>query len=191
MLFKRRHPESLLQKTRVAIWPRRSFARSFGYVLKRILRLRASPHAIALGVAAGVFSAFNPFLGIHTLIAIVIAWAVSGNLISAAVSTWFGNPATYPFIWAGTWELGNLLLGHPPGAPPGGGPAHGGGHGFSLGRIAEIWDPLLKPMLVGSVPLGLVAAFVSYFLARSAAAAFAERRARRLDAARGDREASA
>lgn len=185
MLFSRRKAETPWQKVRIALWPRRSFMRSWRYVLKRILRLRATPHAIAVGVAAGVFSAFNPFLGIHTAIAVAIAWALSGNLIAAAVSTWFGNPATYPFIWAGTWELGNVMLGHPAGPPPGRPPGHG------LGRLAEIWEPLLKPMLVGSVPLGLVAALVSYFIARGAAKAFAERRAHRLEAARRPTETSA
>lgn len=173
MLFKRRQPESIWRRVRIAVWPRRSFLRSWRYAQKRILRIRATPHAIAIGVAAGVFSAFNPFLGIHTLIALAIAWALSGNLIAAAISTWVGNPATYPFIWAGTWELGSLMLG----APLGPDAASHGGHGMSMWRIAELWEPLLKPMLIGSIPTGIGFAVIAYYLARRAATAFAARRA--------------
>lgn len=177
MLFRRRIPETPWQRVRVALWPRRSFRRSFRYVVKRILRIDATPHAIALGVAAGVFSAFNPFLGLHTLLAVAIAWALSGNMITAAISTWFGNPATYPLIWAGTWELGSLLVG----LPAEHGPVRHADFGLSIWRIAEVWDPVLKPMLVGSLPLGVLAAAIAYPLAKRASIAFAARREERLD----------
>jgi len=172
---------------RVAVWPRSSYARSLRYVVKRILRLRATPHAIAIGVAAGVFSAFNPFLGFHTLMAMALAWAISGNMIAAAISTWFGNPLTYPFIWAGTWEIGELILG---GGVPSSMPhlAHGA---MSFERLGELWNPLVKPMLVGSVPAGIVAGFAAYWLARQATTAFANRRAHRLAEARARWEAQA
>ena len=50
MLFRRRTRESLWQRFRVHMWPRRSLSRSLQYFWKRILRLRATPHAIAAGV---------------------------------------------------------------------------------------------------------------------------------------------
>jgi len=172
---------------RVAVWPRSSYGRSLRYVVKRVLRLNATPHAIAMGVAAGVFSAFNPFLGIHTLIAVALAWALSGNMIAAAISTWFGNPLTYPLIWAGTWKLGRLILRTGvPGAMPH--LVHGP---MTFARLAELWNPLVEPMLVGSVPAGIVAAFAAYWLVRPAAAAFANRRAHRLAEARARWEAQA
>jgi len=178
MLFPRRIPETRWQKLRIALWPRHSFGRSLRYVAKRVLRLRATPHAIAIGVAAGVFAAFNPFLGLHTVMAMAIAWVLSGNLIAAALSTWFGNPLTYPFIWAGTWEIGALVLGHPPHQAPAGHESFA----FSLARVGELWDPLLKPMLIGSLPAGLVAAGIAYAVTRKAAAAFISEREERLAA---------
>ena len=53
MLFRRRHPEAWFVKVRTAMWPRRSWSRSLAYVFKRIIRITATPHAIAAGVAAG------------------------------------------------------------------------------------------------------------------------------------------
>ncbi|HMM65076.1 MAG TPA: DUF2062 domain-containing protein, partial [Mesorhizobium sp.] len=38
MLFKRRETESLWERLRVWLWPRRSFSRSLQYFSKRILR---------------------------------------------------------------------------------------------------------------------------------------------------------
>ncbi len=52
---------------------------------KRVLRLRATPHAIAAGVAAGVFATFTPLLGFHFAMAFVIAYLVRGSLPAAAL----------------------------------------------------------------------------------------------------------
>lgn len=172
MLFQRRIPESHWQKARVALWPRRSFRRSLAYTAKRIMRLRSSPHSIALGVAIGVFAAFNPLLGLHTVLALALAWVLGGNLIAAALATWAGNPLTYPLIWAGTFELGSVLLGNAAGEGQG---AYGAR--WSWHHLSSVWEPLLKPMLVGSIPLGIVTALVAYAVVRRMAASLASTRA--------------
>ena len=71
--------------------------RSGQYVTKRILRLTATPHAVAAGVAAGAFTSFTPFMGLHFLLAAVLAWMVRGNLLAPALGTFVGNPLTFPF----------------------------------------------------------------------------------------------
>src|SRR5690606_12123881 len=81
------------------------------YVAKRVLRLSASPHAIAAGFAAGVFASITPFVGLHFFLAGVIAWVTGGNLVASALGTAFGNPITFPLIWAGTYRLGRWILG--------------------------------------------------------------------------------
>jgi len=50
MLFRRRESESWWERLRVHLWPRRSWSRSGRYVVYRLRRLGATPHAIALGV---------------------------------------------------------------------------------------------------------------------------------------------
>ena len=111
MLFKRRTPPSWQETFRVWLWPRRSWLRSTQYVTKRILRLTATPYAIAAGVAAGVFTSFTPFMGLHFLVAALFAWLIRGNLIASALGTFFGNPLTFPIIWAATFNTGALILG--------------------------------------------------------------------------------
>ena len=149
MLFSRRTREGLLSRIRVHLWPRRSFARSGKYFWKRMLRLRATPHAIALGVAAGVFAAFLPVLGLHILIAAALAWLLRGSMIAAALGTaMIGNPLTFPLIWGGTYALGRLLLHAGPASAT---PLHLGERLQHM-DVAALWHPLLEPMTDRRLP---------------------------------------
>lgn len=156
------------------LFPRRNYARSFRYYWKRMLRIKATPHAIAAGVAAGAFASFTPFMGLHFILSFVVAWLIAGNMIAAAFGTAVGNPLTFPAIWAATHGIGTAILGmgHT-GADPS--PLRLGSI-LHRGEILDIWDPILKPMLVGGVPLGLVVGAILYVLTRVAVTAFQKRR---------------
>ena len=181
MLFKRRNPADFRERLRLALWPRRSFRRSARYFTKRVLRLRATPHAIAAGVAAGVFASFFP-LGVHLVVALAISWLIAGNLVAAAIGTAFGNPLTIPVMWGATYEVGYMILhGGETGSIQ---PAHIGSLIDEMG-IAALWEPLLEPMIVGALPLGFAFAAAAYWLTRWAVAAFHERRRVRLAAKAG------
>jgi hypothetical protein len=139
----------------------------------RILRLRASPHAIAVGVAAGVFAAFLPFIGVHMALSVAIAWLLGGNMIAATASTLLvGNPFTYPFIWASTWQAGEIILRSTVQHPR---PINLGDLFLHFG-LMEIWRPILKPMLIGAVPMALVFAVFGYFLSAQGVRLFRTRR---------------
>jgi uncharacterized protein (DUF2062 family) len=186
MLFRRRTVQNPLARLRTALWPTVSVSRSAQYFQKRVMRLAGSPHAVALGVAVGVAIAFTPFLGFHIIIALPIAWLLGANLVAAALGTAVANPLTIPFIWAATYRLGRVFVG---------GPAH-----FSRGadvpaNLAEkslhaIW-PVIKPMLVGSIPIGLAAGVVAYLMVLAATRGFRAMRAERLAARRRQRHAAA
>ena len=186
MLFRRRKPADVWERLRTALWPRRSFGRSAQYIAKRVLRLTATPHAIAAGVAAGVFASFTPFVGFHILIAAIVAWVMAGNVIASAFGTAIGNPITFPFIWGATLQTGRFII-HDPHMP---------GDEMAVGimlrylEFAQLWDLVLKPMTVGSIPLGVGAALLFYLLTRSAAVTFHAQRRKRL-AERARRRAAA
>jgi len=177
MLFRRRTNVTVAERVRIMLWPRRSFRRSARYFMKRALRLQATPHAIAAGVAAGVFCSFTPFIGLHFLLAIVVAWLIRGNIVAAATGTALGNPITFPFIWGATLQVGRLVLQHDLTVDIV--PDDIGHHLLEL-EFASLWEPLLKPMLVGATLLGLAAAFAAYFLVRMAVRTFHEQRRKRL-----------
>ncbi len=177
MLFRRRKTADFGEKLRVMFWPRRSFTRSARYFSRRVLRLTATPHAVAAGVAAGAFASFLPYMGFHFLIAAGLAWLLRGNLIASALGTAVGNPITFPFIWGCSLGLGRYMLqGREPGeVVP-----------LQLGRVlteldfALLWEPLLKPMTVGGAMLGTLCGLILYLLTYWAVGLFREQRRRRL-----------
>lgn len=175
MLFGRRHQPDFAERVRIFFWPRRGWQRSSKYVLKRILRLSGTPHAIALGVGAGVFASFTPFVGFHFILAGIIAWIIGGNLVASAFGTFVGNPVTFPFIWAGTFGLGNWILG----IDQGNAIEIDLGPGL-LDRSVDNLLPLLKPMLVSGIPLGIIAGLLIYFPVRSGIDVYQRRRRERL-----------
>jgi uncharacterized protein (DUF2062 family) len=174
------------RKLKQSIWPERGFRRPIRYYSVRILRLRATPRSIAAGVAAGVASSFTPFVGLHFFLSIGLAWMLRGSLIASALGTVLtGNPITWPFIWAATWEVGNLMLGqHPLGA--GQGPdLHSLLNDVSLlhlgDLVAHLWRPIFEPMLLGSIPIGIVFGGIAYGLTFYGVKTFQDRRRERLE----------
>ena len=177
VLFRRRNPDGLFERLRTYMWPRRSFSRSFQYVSKRILRLNATPNAVAAGVAAGVFASFFP-LGSHFAIAAAVCWLISGNMVAAGLGTFiFGNPLTLPFVVGVSWETGKIILhGHMQSHER---PAHLSEMLQTL-SISRLWAPVLKPMLCGAVPLGLIFGLMFYGITRYGMTVFREQRRKRL-----------
>ncbi len=181
MLFKRRMKPTWKEKLRVWLWPRRSWRRSFSYLGKRVLRLDATPHAIAAGIASGLFATFTPFVGFHFLLAFAVAYVVAGNMAAAAIGCAAGNPLTFGPIWASTFELGRWMLGSENAA---GSAPSGLAHALTHADVADIWTPIIKPMLIGGVPLGLAFALPGYAVVFLAARSFQAHRARRMAALR-------
>lgn len=173
MLFRRRAEQGWAGRLRGWIWPRTGWRRSVLYYLKRVLRLSGTPYAIAMGTAVGVGVSMTPFIGFHFVATFVLAWLLRANMVAGAIATAVGNPLTFPFIWAATYELGHFLLdGRQHDAPS---------------RLPQILDrpfeqiiPVLKPMVVGALPIGLVAGTVAYLLVHKAVTAYQQRRRHRL-----------
>ncbi|MBV6656398.1 MAG: DUF2062 domain-containing protein [Devosiaceae bacterium] len=187
MLFKRRNSPPWHERARLMLWPRRSFVRSSRYALKRIVRVNATPYAIAVGVACGAFVSFTPLLGVHFLLAFILAWMFGGNLIAAALGTFVGNPLTFPLIWALTYRVGRVMLGRPVFSstqPPLADLEKPGELSVESvsGFFEQIW-PAMKPMLIGSVPIGLTAAAACFGLTYWAVLGY--QRARRAQLERG------
>jgi uncharacterized protein (DUF2062 family) len=187
MLFRRRKPADFWDRVRTWLWPRRSHWRSAQYFVKRVLRITATPHAIAAGVAAGAFASFTPYLGFHFVIAALLALALRGNVLASAFGTAVGNPVTFPFIFAATLGLGRFVLygRHPETFQP-----------LNLGNTLahldfhHIWQPYLLPMTVGGLILGTLVGAIIYMVTRWGTAVFRAQRQKRL-AERARRRAKA
>lgn len=159
MPFRRRHPLTLKDRLRAALWPRMGLRRSLRYMKLKLVRLSASPYSVAAGVAVGVAVAWTPFLGVHIIIALAIAFILRANLVAAALGTTFANPLTFPIIWASTWELGHVMLGRDSGEAS----AHIDFSAiFSHMNVLQLWRPVLEPMTIGSLVPAAVSAVVTY-----------------------------
>lgn len=184
MLFKRRTEPGFVEMVRVALWPRRSWGRSLRYVGLRIMRLKASPHRIALGVAAGVFVAFTPFLGLQMLFACALAFILRASIPAAMLGTFIGNPLSWPAMWTGAYVAGTFLLGVK-------NPLRAemlDQHIDVLGRAmrtpsaqhidaaASLLESLFLPLMMGGAALGLFMGAIFYYTARGMVAATQARR---------------
>jgi uncharacterized protein (DUF2062 family) len=179
--------------------------RAFAYHGRRLIRLPGTAHSIAAGFACGVMISFTPLVGLHIALACLLALIVRGNVLAAAVGTLVGNPWTFPFMWLGSYELGKLLLGADlAGAAPmpwrlqdlsgyvgaAIAQATAGGSLAMLNRLAADLSTIAKPLLVGGIPLGIVAGLLTYLpLVRVIAAYQDARRRRREQHRRRDRGA--
>jgi len=174
MLFKRKKRLSAVMRLRYALWPARSFARSYRYRILRLLRIQASPHSIALGCAVGVFAVFTPFLGLQMMLGAMLALALRGSVVASAVGSFAGNPLTYPIIWVSTFTVGNVFLDSSASAEIS--KLSDGAEALSRSirdaspdgvatAVQGLW-PILKPMALGSLPLGGLTALITYIAIR-------------------------
>jgi uncharacterized protein (DUF2062 family) len=178
MLFRRRHKQKLNEKLRDMVWPRKGFIRPVRYFQKRIVRLTASPHAIAAGFTAGILVSWTPVIGVHIAMAFVLAWLVGGNMLAATLGCLAaGNPFTYPFIWAITWEIGHVILGQDSGNQGGAIDLPALFHKLD---VWQLWDIVLKPMLVGAIPPAIISGLLVYSITFYGVRGFQRRRKVRL-----------
>lgn len=189
MLFARRNKAPLWERVLSWFWPRRGWKRAGSYVLRRVSRMPGTPHVIAVGFSAGVFASFTPFMGFHFMIGFLLAYILRGSLIASAFGTFVGNPITFPFIWILTYRTGLFLLGMDvPEKVAIELPTSTWWMLFNdpnqLWR--QFWDqlwPLVRPMTVGGVPIGITMALLFYFPLKAAVAAYQRKRREKLAAA--------
>ena len=118
--------------------------------LGALLQLDEPPWRTALALAVGVFISFTPFWGVQTILALVVATVFRLNRAVTLTGTWLNLPWFAPFVYAGAWKLGAMLL-----------------PDLSGYAAVSAW------LLVGCTLLGLLAASITW------AVAFALMRARR------------
>ncbi|MBA2125265.1 DUF2062 domain-containing protein [Hyphomicrobium methylovorum] len=154
------------------------------YYWRRLLRIRATPHEVALGCAAGVFAACTPFIGFQMAMAGALAFLLRVSIPAAMLGTFIGNPLSWPAIWGASYVAGVWVLGHDP--------AYATEHFVetanalsktllepspeTLDTAVVTLSPFVEPMVVGGLLVGLVAALFSYYPTRQAVRVFQKRR---------------
>jgi len=86
----------------------------FRATFRRLLALDDPPERTALAFSIGVFVAFSPFLGLHTILATSIAFIFRFNKLAIYSGTFINNPflTLVPIIVA-SYAIGAFVLGRP------------------------------------------------------------------------------
>ena len=86
----------------------------FRAAFRRLLAIDDPPERTALAFSVGIFIAFSPFLGLHTIMATAFAFLFRFNKIAIYTGTFVNNPflTLIPIIVA-SYSIGAFLLGRP------------------------------------------------------------------------------
>ena len=171
-MFKRRNPVPLAKRILAFLWPSSGWGRAGRYVAHRLGRLPGTPHRIAAGFASGAAASFTPFIGLHFVLAALLALLLRGNVVASAIGTVVGNPWTFPLIWTWIYSLGRWMLGESMTSDL---PS-----GLTFSYIFDRPFAVLLPMAIGALPTAVVAWFGVYIPARSLVAQYQKARRKRL-----------
>ena len=87
-----------------------NIVRTGKYYFLRLLRLRGTPHSIAMGAAIGVFIGLTPTIPFHTITILAITVVTRTSVIAALITSLIVcNPLTYIPIYYFSLLLGNLV----------------------------------------------------------------------------------
>ncbi len=141
----------------------------FGYL--RVVRIKASSHTVALGMAVGVFVGCLPVIPFQTVIALGLAVVLRCNKLSAALGTWVSNPLNVPLVYYGLYRVGSFIvpevhctldLRH-----------------LALREMFSQGRELVGLMTVGGVVVGLPLSLITYFVTLRVVRVYHARRATR------------
>jgi uncharacterized protein (DUF2062 family) len=137
--------------------------------LGTLLHIQDTPKRTAAAFALGVFFGFSPFLGLHTVMAVALAFALNLNRIAVLLGVYSNLPWIIGAYYASTTMLGAAILRTR--LPEGFRDRLGdlfelsilhGGFWRELGRLLQ---PLLWPFTVGSMIGAILLAAAAYPLA--------------------------
>ena len=90
--------------------PKKGLLRRVASKLRDIVKQKAPPHKIALGLALGIFVGFLPIMGIQMVVVSLIAIPLRANLKGALVGVWMSNPLTFIPLYYGNYLFGRLFV---------------------------------------------------------------------------------
>lgn len=110
MLLKRRNAEPWKQKMRNLLWPSMGFRRMFDYYKHRSIRIKASEHEIAAGIAFGCLVSWTPLFGTHLIQCFIFCWLTRTSFIASVIGSAWGNMLTTPLLMLISYHTGKIML---------------------------------------------------------------------------------
>ena len=152
----------------------------FRSIFRRLLAIDDPPERTALAFSIGVFIAFSPFLGLHTIIATLLAFAFRFNKVAIYSGTFVNNPllTLVPIIVA-SYGVGAFILGRPLKIPREGLELLKNPSIFSRDYYHQLfrhsWN-VVEPFAIGGMVLSVVCSVIAYPLTLRALRAYRARR---------------
>ncbi len=133
---------------------------------RRLLALDDPPERTALAFSIGVFIAFSPLLGLHTILATLVAFLFRFNKIAVYTGTFINNPfLTFVPIIIASYAIGAFVLGRPLRIPAQGLALLQEPHLFTgeyyRKLFRESWY-IVWPFAIGSTVLSIVCSLIAY-----------------------------
>ncbi|GAB4387600.1 MAG: hypothetical protein Kow0025_02080 [Thermodesulfovibrionales bacterium] len=128
-----------------------------------ILSMDETPHRVAAAVAVGVFFGISPFIGLHTVLALLVAWMFRLNRLAVLPGVFVTNPWSIIPIYTFCIWVGSLILGVEIELPD------IDWKNVTLSSMMIDLSDLVMPFFVGSMAVAFAVAFVCYAAVRVAA----------------------
>jgi uncharacterized protein (DUF2062 family) len=140
--------------------------------------LRDAPHAIAGGVAIGMFWGFTPLVGLKSLLSIFTAWVLRCSKFPAVIAVAFHDVLlpVWPVILRWEYQIGYWMLSNPHHLPPrlSAKKLHFSEF-FHLKTLEVLW-----PTLLGSLVIGIPSALICYWIVERALERYEQTKNRQL-----------
>jgi uncharacterized protein (DUF2062 family) len=148
---------------------------------RRLLAIDDPPERTALAFSIGIFIAFSPFLGLHTITATLVAFLFRFNKIAIYTGTFINNPFfTLVPIIVGSYAIGAFILGRPLSIPEEGVELLKNPHiltGDYYRRVfVQSWNTIVEPFAIGGMVLSVVCSLLAYPLTLRALRAYRNRK---------------
>jgi uncharacterized protein len=148
--------------------------RGFRHFYMKILRIKSSPHEIALGMSLGVFIGLLPIIPFQAITVLALALALRCSKLTALIGTLVTNPLTIPFLYLMMLRVGRFVL---PGGRERLNPEH-----WTAGELLQTGWHFYGKMLLGGLLIAVPSALFVYFLALTISKTHQRRRAQKMSA---------
>ena len=138
--------------------------KGFRGFLRQLLHLGDSPERTALAFSIGVFLSFSPFIGLHTIMGLAIAFLFRLNRLAVLIGAYVNTPWTFAPVASFGTAVGFYALGTE---------SKMSSIAWDSMLVKSFWQQmfsdvnhLLLPFFVGNLILSLLAALIAYPIMR-------------------------
>jgi uncharacterized protein len=157
----------------------------FRSTFRRLLAIDDPPERTALAFSIGVFIAFSPLLGLHTIMATFLAFVFRFNKIAIYAGTFLNNPpfTLVPIIIL-SYAVGAFIMGRPLSIPEEGVRLLKNPDIFSGDYYRQVFVQswfIVEPFAVGATVLSVVCSVLAYPITLKMLRLYRNRKANRAD----------